>query len=80
MSMEERVALLEREVADLKRLAIAPAIAADPVKNNGTPEANWIEKISGSMKDFPEFEEVLRLGREEMEKLDRIDEKLAEPN
>jgi len=27
-------------------------------------KSNWIEKISGSMKDYPEFEEVCRLGRE----------------
>lgn len=25
---------------------------------------HWVEKMSGSMKDYPEFEEVCRLGRE----------------
>ena len=40
MTLEERVTLLEHEVADLKRLtAIAPVAASDPVKNNGTPKA-----------------------------------------
>ncbi len=26
--------------------------------------ADWIEEISGSMQDFPEFEQVLEYGRE----------------
>ena len=52
-SIEERLTLVERELAELKtRLPPEPK-----------PE-NWIEKISGSMKDFPEFDEVLRLGKE----------------
>jgi hypothetical protein len=27
-------------------------------------EANWLDDFAGSMKEFPEFEEVVRLGRE----------------
>jgi hypothetical protein len=51
--LEERVAKLEAEVAELKtRLGLPVA----------TPD--WIARISGSMKDYPEFEEVTRLGRE----------------
>ena len=58
-SIEERLALVERELAELKtRLPPEPK------------SENWIEKISGSMKDFPEFDEVLRLGRE-MREADR---------
>jgi hypothetical protein len=58
-SIEERLALVERELAELKtRLPPGPK-----------PE-NWVEKISGSMKDYPEFDEVLRLGRE-MRQADR---------
>lgn len=52
-SIEERLAVVERELAELKT-------RLPPERE---PE-NWIEKISGSMKDFPEFDEVLRLGRE----------------
>jgi hypothetical protein len=51
MSIEERLAILEKEVAELKR---------GKVQDKG----NWIRKISGSFKDDPEFGEILRLGRE----------------
>lgn len=54
ISLEERVALLEDEVAELKR-----CIAASSVK-----EKNWLDEMSGSMKEFAEFKEVLRLGAE----------------
>lgn len=52
-SVEERLAIVERELDELKRRL--------PPKSE---PKNWIEEISGSMKDFPEFDEVLRLGRE----------------
>ncbi len=52
-TVEERLAAVELELAELKR-RLPPA----PMQEN------WIEKISGSMKDFPEFDEVLRLGQE----------------
>jgi hypothetical protein len=52
-TLEERVALLEAEVARLKQLV-----------SQAPPAKNWIERISGSMKDQPAFEEVIRLGRE----------------
>jgi hypothetical protein len=49
-TVEQRLDALERAVADLQRQA--------PV---GQP---WWERVAGSMKDLPEFDEVLRLGRE----------------
>lgn len=53
-TLEQRVALLEKRVAELgTRLS--------------TPEStnfDWIERITGSMADDPEFGEVLRLGAE----------------
>lgn len=52
-ALERRLAALEREVAEIK-LRIHAADA------NG----NWVDEIAGSMKPFPEFEEVIRLGRE----------------
>ena len=51
--IEKRVAVLERDLAELKR-----RVASSESGNN------WIEAITGSMKDYPEFAEVLRLGRE----------------
>jgi Zn-dependent M32 family carboxypeptidase len=52
-SVEERLAALEAAVAELqRRLATPPA-----------PD-NWLERVSGSMKDVEGFEEMVRLGRE----------------
>jgi len=56
-SIEERVAKLEQEVRDLR---------ATPIDSErSAKKPNWISKISGSFKDDPEFDEILRLGREE---------------
>jgi hypothetical protein len=52
-SVEERLAAVELELAELKR-RMPPAGS----------QQNWIEKITGSFKDDPEFDEILRLGRE----------------
>jgi hypothetical protein len=52
LTIEQRLAALEADVARLKQLVSA------------SPAANWFERVSGSMKDDPAFEEVLRLGRE----------------
>lgn len=52
-SIEQRLEALEREVAQLRqRLLSAPT--------NG----NWVDEIAGSMKQFPEFDDVVRMGRE----------------
>lgn len=51
---EERLALLEREVAELKLR----------LNQLSAPKANWIEKVCGSMKDYPEFDEVVKYGAE----------------
>ena len=53
-TLEQRVAALEQEVADLKKQLRAPE------SDNG----DWVERMSGSMKDYPEFDEVIRLGAE----------------
>jgi hypothetical protein len=53
LSLEERVTQLEHELALLK---------AQTSKDD--QNAQWPLSVCGSMKDFPEFDEVLRLGRE----------------
>ena len=52
-TLEQRVTSLEAEVAELKKLLAGLPAGSD-----------WIQHFSGSMKDYPEFEEVVRLGRE----------------
>ena len=49
---EDRVSALEADVAELKE-----RIASRPQSRN------WIKAVSGSMKDEPAFDEVLKLGR-----------------
>lgn len=51
MTVEERLTLIEKELAELKRKL--------PSSKRG-----WIARISGSFKDDPDFGEILRLGRE----------------
>jgi hypothetical protein len=52
-TIEQRLSRLEAEVAELKQRI-----------DSSTGDGNWIARISGSMKDEPAFDEVLRLGRE----------------
>ena len=52
LTIEDRLTLLEQEVARLKAQVAQPAA-------NG----NWIDRVSGSMQDYPEFAEVLEHGR-----------------
>lgn len=56
-SLEQRVAAFEKNVA-----AIIHRLDEQPPKKQD--DDDWIEKRSGSMKDNPEFDEVLRLGAE----------------
>lgn len=52
-TIEQRVTALERELSELKRQV-----------GSQRKEGNWIDKITGSFKDDPDFGEILRLGRE----------------
>jgi hypothetical protein len=52
MSIEERLAKVERELAALQR------------RLNLATKPSQILSRAGSMADFPEFDEVVRLGRE----------------
>lgn len=52
-TIEERLAAVEKAVADLQqRLA------------EGRPSANWLDHLVGSVRDEELFREVMRLGRE----------------
>lgn len=54
MQLEERVAILEAEVARLKNQVEHQTESATP----------WWKKVSGTFKDNPAFDEAMRLGRE----------------
>lgn len=45
---------MEQELAELK----------SRVRSSGASRNNWIDAISGSFKDDPEFAEIVRLGKE----------------
>jgi hypothetical protein len=51
-TLEVRLAAVEQAVRDLQRLVATR-----------TPSPNWLERLTGSMKDEPAFEEVLEYGR-----------------
>jgi hypothetical protein len=60
ITIEQRLAVVEREIAELKlRL---------PVQQ---PQEDWVEAMSGVFADEPEFDEFVRLGRE-MREADRM--------
>ena len=61
--LEERVATLERELAEVKQL-VASSTLLPPPSPLPPAKPNWIEAITGSMAGLPEFDEVVRLGRE----------------
>ncbi len=50
-TIESRLARVERELEVLK------------AKSHGS-SSDWIEKVTGSFQDDPDFEEILRLGKE----------------
>lgn len=52
-TVEKRLATLESEIAQLKRLVVA-----------AQPGETWLERVAGTFRDEPESEAVLRLGRE----------------
>jgi hypothetical protein len=53
-SVEDRLTTLETEFAIIRERI--------------TEGTDWITRMSGSLKDYPEFDEVLRLGREVRER------------
>ena len=63
-SIEERLDHLERDAANLKRRV-----------GEGEMKKNWIERITGSFENDPDFAEILRLGQE-IRRADRSDDNL----
>ncbi len=53
MTVEQRLAVLEEQVAELRQ-------RFDSSQRSNT----WLDRVAGSFRDQPEFDEVLRLGRE----------------
>jgi len=52
-TVEERLTALEKELRELKQQV---SLQKD--------QRSWIEKIAGTFKDDPDFDEIVRLGRE----------------
>jgi len=52
-SIEQRLEDVEKTVRDLQRLV-----------GGKEPDPNWLDRFIGSMDQFPEFEDVVRYGRE----------------
>jgi hypothetical protein len=52
--MEQRMKALEGEIAEIRAR----------LNDTGTPGVDWLDKIWGSFKDDPVYEEAMRLGRE----------------
>lgn len=51
-TIEQRLTAVESQLAELKQKL-------------ATPKSDyWIERIAGTFKDVPEFDEIVRLGRE----------------
>jgi len=53
LSLEERIARIEIELLELKH----------KFNESGTKK-DWIKKVEGTFENRPEFDEVLRLGKE----------------
>lgn len=52
-AIEQRLTQVEKELSDLKLYV-----------QNLQPRGNWIDAITGTFNDDPEFDEILRLGKE----------------
>uniref|UniRef100_A0A7C2JZV9 Uncharacterized protein n=1 Tax=Schlesneria paludicola TaxID=360056 RepID=A0A7C2JZV9_9PLAN len=56
--IEDRLASVERDLAAVKaELARVSAVA-------GAAKSSWLDLMEGSMAEFSEFDELVRLGRE----------------
>ena len=51
--VEEMLTAVEKELAELKQRLAVP-----------DNHASWVERIAGTFNDVPEFDEIVRLGRD----------------
>ena len=58
--LKARLARLEAEMKELRSLVVL----------NGSHDPNWVQRIAGGMKDYPEWEELCREAREMVEATD----------
>jgi len=60
-SVEKRLTAIENDLAELRDKLLSK---------------HWLQQVTGSLEAFPEFEEVLRLGRERRQEksMDPIDD------
>ena len=59
-TIEQRLALLEREVEGIKHQIARDGRGA---RREGKSGAGWLDHLSGSMQEFPDFDQVLELGQ-----------------
>jgi hypothetical protein len=52
-TLEERMTILENQVRELRE-----------AMHGRSPASDWLERVIGSMKDEPAFEDVVKFGRE----------------
>lgn len=52
-SVEERLARVEKEIADLKAQT-----------DSRSPKPGWLKRVEGTFKDDPEYLEITQLGKE----------------
>ena len=58
LTVERELSVVESELVEVKR-QLAEVLGSDP-----PPRTGWLKHVIGSMSDFPDFAEVVRLGRE----------------
>lgn len=58
MTVERELSSVELELIEVKR-QLAKVLGGDP-----PTRTDWLTQVIGSMSDFPDFSEVVRLGRE----------------
>ena len=56
--VEDRLNAIELELAEVK-----VELARVAAQSSG-PRTDWLDVMEGSMSEFPEFDEMVRLGRE----------------
>jgi hypothetical protein len=73
VSLEQRVAALESQVQQLKRELHALSVQK--------PNSHWLDQVAGSMRDFPEWDEVMQICRDMREaELAEFDKVHGEPS